>query len=177
MAQSENVDNWLESFKRTLNDSYHVESKAEEKIASQSGNIDENASVLQLNEKISQAQRTADDLIDETTEKFTAFEKKFDDLKNEVSDSKARQIESLGLFVALIAFLSLQIQAFNGVDSRAQTVGLILISAGIMTFFVLILDVMIRAERETSRFIMVRFFLLLAFSIVCAICGAYIFMI
>lgn len=118
--------------------------------------------------------------LDEANIKFLDLEKKIEktaketkiqidkellDVRQKIDESKSRIVETLGLFVALFTFLSLQVQIFKDERDVDQVLGLVLITGGLIAFFVLILDIMIKNKDDAKGFLRTRFFLLLAISL------------
>jgi len=61
-------------------------------------------------------------------------------LENKIDDSKLKIIETLGIFVALFTFISIEFQVFRSYESAMAIAGLTLVILGSLTFFVTILD-------------------------------------
>lgn len=100
------------------------------------------------------------------------LDKELSKVKQQIDESKTKVVETLALFAALFTFLSLQMKALTDQTDIDRIIGLILISGGMVTFFVLILDIMIKTRAEANSKIMkIRFGLLLSISILLIISG------
>jgi hypothetical protein len=136
---------------------------------------DYSANIEELNNKISEANKHFEELTKELDSFKSSMAKKLDDeigtVKEQVSESKSRVVESLGLFAALFTFLSLQVQVFKDQASTDNVIGLVLITGGLITFFVLILDIMVKTKEDSKYFLKVRFFLLLTMSVLLVASG------
>ena len=142
----------------------------------------------ELNEKINQANEKHEKLVKKTEKQFNAtkieFEKEVarmqkqlvedkldlkkdvDLVKDQIDASKDRVVETLAVFAALFTFLSLQVQVFKDETNPNKLLGLVLVSGGLITFFVLILDLMIKTKSETQNFLKTRFYLLFFSSVI-----------
>lgn len=84
------------------------------------------------------------DYLKEKIEKYESrMEKIKDDLDKKIDDSKIRIIETLGIFVALFTFISINFQVFKSYKNPVAISGLILILLGSLTTFITILDFLI----------------------------------
>jgi len=120
-----------------------------------------NESFTKLENKVEQIERSTKSKID----------KELSDLRLRIDESKSRVVETLALFAALFTFLSLQVQIFKEQTDVDQVLGLVLITGGLITFFVLILDLMIKNKDDAKNFLRIRFFLLLSISVLLIACG------
>ena len=69
-----------------------------------------------------------------------------DKMSQKVEESKGRVIETLGLFVALFTFLSLQVQIMKDETNIIHITGMLLLSGGMISLFVMLLDLIIHAK-------------------------------
>ncbi len=63
-----------------------------------------------------------------------------DELEHKIEGSKLKVVETLGIFVALFTFISIEFQVFRSYENTIAISGLTLIILGSLTFFVIILD-------------------------------------
>lgn len=135
-----------------------------------------------LNDKLAEANEKFDQLINDTKKELkiirksvktseSEMEDKIVNVSKEIDESKDRVVETLALFAALFTFLSLEVQVFKGEQDPNKLIGLILIAGGLVTFFILILDLMIKSKGESKDLMKTRFFLLLTMSIFLIIAG------
>lgn len=136
---------------------------------------DFDATIDELNERIAQSdahfeeiERKIAAMADETQKKI---EGDVSIIKEKIEESKARVFETLALFVALFTFLSLQVQIMKDERNINNIVGLVLISGGLITFFVLILDIMVKSKGGSKDHYVFRFFLLLVLCLAFIACG------
>lgn len=81
-----------------------------------------------------------------------------DNLKNrleeKIDNSKLSVIETLGIFVALFTFLSIDIQIMRSTFSLIGLLGFILLTLGSLLFFVIILHILVISDKKIdSKFI------------------------
>ena len=62
------------------------------------------------------------------------------ELSNKIDDSKLKTIETLGIFVALFTFVSVEFQVFRMLDNPQSIAGLTLILLGSLLTFITVLD-------------------------------------
>lgn len=80
-------------------------------------------------------------------------------LEEKIDNSKLSVIETLGIFVALFTFLSIDIQIMRSTFSLIGLLGFILLTLGALLFFVIILHILVVSEKKiTSKFILGLFF-------------------
>lgn len=167
MAVTNKNDSEEENFIRWSDNDYsNYFDKFKNRIHSHSGSVETrdestDATTRAINNRIAEA----NDKISTINKDIIKSREEIADLKRQITDNKTKQIETLGLFVALFAFLSVQVQIFKEQRDPIVLIGLSLISGGLITFFVLILDLMIRARHEIDSLVYVRFFLLLTVSL------------
>jgi len=70
----------------------------------------------------------------------------FKKLKEEIEKSKLKIIETLGIFVALFTFISVEFQTFRIYQDPKEISGLTLILLGALLFFILIFDLILNKE-------------------------------
>ncbi|MCK4891395.1 MAG: hypothetical protein KAS78_01885 [Candidatus Pacebacteria bacterium] len=63
-----------------------------------------------------------------------------DELRDKIDDSKLKTIETLGIFVALFTFVSIEFQVFRTLDNAQSVAGLTLILLGSLLTFITVLD-------------------------------------
>jgi Mn2+/Fe2+ NRAMP family transporter len=104
--------------------------------------------------------------ISEIEKRLDSFNERFQKQNDKLNSDKTRVIETLGIFVALFTFISSEIQIFKNESNTFRALGLSLVFAGILAFFVLILELTVRSNEElkdrTSWF---RFCILLIMSV------------
>lgn len=71
------------------------------------------------------------------------IEKIKDGLDKKIDDSKIRVIETLGIFVALFTFVSIDFQVFKSYKDPLTISGLILILLGSLSMFIVLLDYLV----------------------------------
>lgn len=106
---------------------------------------------------------------------FSEYQKEIVSLKTDIAEtkrmieqSKDKNIEALGLFVALFTFISIEFSLFREIKDFNAAVSITLIVAGLLIFFVLILHlVIISSGNNTSKW--VKFFYIFLFSAVIAL--------
>lgn len=129
----------------------------------------------ELNRKIEEANAKIEKLVEKTEKSLNQtkgqMETDFKEVKKQIDESKGRVVETLALFAALFTFLSLQVQIFKEERDAGRMIALILITGGIVTFFVLILDLMIKSKNDSESLQTIRFSLLLAMSMLMIISG------
>lgn len=102
----------------------------------------------------------------------TKLDNELDKVKGQIVESKTKVVETLALFAALFTFLSLQVQALKEQTSIDRVVGLVLVCGGIVAFFVLILDIIIKTPDDAStKILKIRFISLLIISLLLVGCG------
>lgn len=75
-------------------------------------------------------------------------------LEEKIDDSKLSVIETLGIFVALFTFLSIDIQIMRSTFSLIGLLGFILLTLGSLLFFVIILHILVVSDKKIdSKFI------------------------
>lgn len=75
------------------------------------------------------------------------IEEKFDRFDDKIKDSNIKTIETLGIFVALFTFVSIEFQIFRSFSSWYAGASLSLIILGALTFFVLQLTTLLNEKR------------------------------
>ncbi|GEM_PF-3709137 len=147
----------------------------EEEHGSEKITYDTEAIDKELNDKINAANKRFDSIVASTEAELRSVRKTVNDQLKEVTkqidESKNRVVETLALFAALFTFLSLQVQIFKDERDPDIVIGIVLITGGLITFFVLILDLMIKSKGESNNLMKTRFFLLFATSILLIIAG------
>lgn len=149
------------------------------------GGIDIDGVEQKLNTKITDAENKIKETQDQFNKKIQnseariqhlnkKLEKDMIEVKKGIDDSKNKTVETLAVFAALFTFLSLQVQILRDSKSVHQLMGFSLVSAGLVTFFVLILDLMIKSKSELYVSFYVRFGLLMAVSSALIIVGSII---
>lgn len=151
--------------------------------------FDDDISRSSITSDLSENEVTINRKLDEANQKFLELEEKIEETKNDtktridkelevvrqkIDESKTRVVETLGLFVALFTFLSLQVQIFKDERNIDQIIGLVLITGGLITFFVLVLDIMIKNKDDAKGLLKTRFFLLLIVSLLLVAAGILI---
>lgn len=71
-----------------------------------------------------------------------------DRLDRKIDDSRTKTIETLGIFVALFTFVSLQFQAFSMLNSFQAIGAVTLIILGALILFIIVLDLVVKAEKS-----------------------------
>lgn len=87
-------------------------------------------------------------------QRVLGLEQKLSDTDKKIEQSKDKNIETLGLFVALFTFISVEFSLFRTITDFSAAVSISFIAAGLLIFFVLILHlVIISSGNNTSWFI------------------------
>lgn len=85
-------------------------------------------------------QKTFNDLRDQLITIKKEIDWKIEKVDNKIDDSKTKVIETLGIFVALFTFVSIEFQAFSRAVRFQEIAGLSLIMLGSLLFFIIVLD-------------------------------------
>lgn len=99
-----------------------------------------------------------------TEEKFNVTENKINELENKldtiqdkidnkIENSKIKVIETLGIFVALFTFVSVEFQAFRQMNNLNSIAGMTLIMLGSLSFFVIIMDIVLNNQFSDKKII------------------------
>jgi hypothetical protein len=88
------------------------------------------------------------DFINEYTSRVDDLEKRLDDDESKIEETKSQNIETLGLFVALFTFISVEFSLFKELTDFNMTISLTLIIAGLLIFFVLLLHNVVRTANS-----------------------------
>jgi tetrahydromethanopterin S-methyltransferase subunit B len=101
-------------------------------------------------ERISEAKTRviADDFRDRLIGMERRVEEKIDKLDRKIDDSKTRVIETLGIFVALFTFISVEFQALRSLQDTADIAGITLIFLGGLLLFVTVLDLILNVNLQ-----------------------------
>lgn len=89
------------------------------------------------------------------------------DFKKNVNDTKLQYIETLGVFVAVFTFISVDFQILRTAQHPLDLIGLILISAGLLILFPLLIHYIVSASKRPDKI----FKQLFITSILCIILG------
>lgn len=136
-------------------------------------NIDElNEKIRESNDSYNTIQREIKKLKRDTKKQF---KDEMGEIRNKIEQDKNRVVETIGVFAALFTFLSLQVQIMKEEREPIAIIALVLVTGGIITFFVLILDLLVRSRDEVGGIFLLRFCLLLAMSSLMLICGVLMF--
>lgn len=92
-------------------------------------------------------------------------------LRDKIDDSKLKTIETLGIFVALFTFVSVEFQIFRIFHTPASIGGLTAILLGSLLFFSIILDYVLDSSDNPKN----KFYPLFIFSVFLISSGIYIF--
>jgi hypothetical protein len=92
-------------------------------------------------------------------------------LRDKIDDGKLKTIETLGIFVALFTFVSVEFQVFRVFQTPASISGLTLILLGSLIIFLAVLDFVINSIEKVNK----KFVPLLIISCIFIIFGIYIF--
>ncbi len=88
------------------------------------------------------------------TERIIALETRASETDKKIEQSRDKNIETLGLFVALFTFISIEFTLFREITNFSAAVSISLIAAGLLIFFVLILHlIIISSGNNTSKWI------------------------
>ncbi len=93
------------------------------------------------------------------------LEKKISETEKKIEQSKDKNIETLGLFVALFTFISVEFSLLNGVKDFAIAISLTLTLAGLLILFTLLLHIVVRFSSNDGRGWMAFYILLFVISI------------
>lgn len=150
-------------------DDFHLQSKGDNYHATEQD----------IREKLAEANKNFKDLTAKIDKMEADAQEKLDKelgkVKRQIEESKTKVVETLALFAALFTFLSLQVNILTEETNIENIIGLILISGGMITFFVLILDIMVKTHDEANSKIMKwRFNSLLAVTVLLIINGILI---
>ena len=133
-----------------------------------------NSDIAEANKKIDKAVKMSQDSANKLQAKVeNQLEKLRGEVRSQVDDSKNRVVETLAVFAALFTFLSLDVQIFKTQTSPNKIIGLILISGGLITFFVIMLDAMIKHDDDAEKFWQTRFILFYILSIALVVAGYF----
>lgn len=116
--------------------------KHEEKIK-KIGEIDEK--IKKQEDKVDKfegkMEKTTKEIEDKFNDKIENTTKETEEkLNNKIDDSKLKTIETLGIFVALFTFVSIEFQVFRMFDDPQSVAGLTLILLGSLLTFITVLD-------------------------------------
>ncbi len=134
----------------------------------------DDGALKELNDQLADSKKQIGELIQTTEESFSDMRNKMEKeratVRKQIDESKTKVVETLALFAALFTFLSLQVDVLKGEDDTDKILGLVLITGGLITFFVLILDSMVKT-REPVGFLKKRFVMLYVMSILLVLAG------
>lgn len=94
--------------------------------------------IKNLEKRTEEKIKKLDEVIKTDVEKITKETK--DELSDKIDDSKLKTIETLGIFVALFTFVSVEFQVFRMLDDPQSIAGLTLILLGSLLTFITVLD-------------------------------------
>lgn len=103
--------------------------------------------------------------------RLTKSEEGAQKLSEKINQEKARSIEMVAVFVALLTFISAEIQLFKTLDKPNEVAGFSLLMAGLLVFFVLAMEVVLWGS-DLLRKDRLRFFTLLVFCLVFVVFGS-----
>lgn len=100
-------------------------------------------------------QKQIKDLVDKQNAIYKEFQRQEDRLlrvENKIDENRTQLIETLGLFIALFTFISIEFSIFKEVNVFSAAVSLTLIAAGLLIFFVLLLHVLLRTGKNWQSY-------------------------
>ncbi|MDP2671650.1 MAG: hypothetical protein Q8P13_04315 [bacterium] len=97
--------------------------------------------------------KTLSDKQNDILKEFNSQEDRVKKVEDKLDENRTQLIETLGLFVALFTFISIEFSLFKQVTVFSAAVSLTLISAGLLTFFVLLLHVVLRTGKNAGSIV------------------------
>lgn len=113
-----------------------------------------------------QANKGTLDALSQYIERVEKFERRLTEDENKIEESKNQNIETLGLFVALFTFISVEFSLFNDIKDFNSIISLTFIIAGLLAFFVLLLYNVVRTANSNRWWLIYSILFLVAMSFV-----------
>jgi uncharacterized membrane-anchored protein len=104
----------------------------------------------------------------------TEEDKLKDKLEQKIEDSKLSVIETLGLFVALFTFISIDVQILKSDLNLLALAGFVLVTLGALSFFVICLNLLVTKSDDRIKTSKYRFVLAFIITILLLVCGVWL---
>jgi hypothetical protein len=120
----------------------------ETKIIPDTGSSEFSSVLSSLTKYFNTQIRTITDQQVDISREFHRQEERVRAVEGKLDDSKTQLIETLGLFVALFTFISVEFSLFKEIKVFSAVISLTLVVAGLLLFFVMLLHLMLKLEKN-----------------------------
>lgn len=122
----------------TINPGQNIRYSALEAEEGQSKKIEE------LNDRVNKALEEVKKLVAGASEDVHVLKNDVESLRTELEKSQLKLIETLGLFVAVFGYIIVASSAFKDIRNAKVLAGLLMVAAGMIMLFVVVLDLLVR---------------------------------
>jgi hypothetical protein len=89
---------------------------------------------------------------------FADHENRLTHVEDKIDENRTKLVETLGLFIALFTFISVEFSIFQRITTISQVLSLTFILAGLLILFVLVLDLVMRSSIGSENITPIKYF-------------------